>query len=79
MLRELRGEWQLNHKYALVSFVLLVYQSLSSKSEADSCPVCSRQREALRKLWTQVTDRAHPTVFNWRCSMCGQERKLVID
>lgn len=49
------------------------------KPEDEFCPGCSRQREALRKLWSPVTDRPHPTVFNWTCTMCGQERQLVID
>jgi len=55
----------------------MVIQSLNSEEE--SCPACSRQREALRKLWSPVTDRPHPTVFNWSCSMCRLERQLVID
>lgn len=43
------------------------------------CPACSKQYEALKKLWSQVTNRPHPTEFRWHCSTCGEERKLIID
>jgi hypothetical protein len=43
------------------------------------CAACTGQEIALRKLWSQVLERAHPTDFSWHCQTCGKEVHLAID
>ncbi|HUK49458.1 MAG TPA: hypothetical protein VLV18_00360 [Terriglobales bacterium] len=54
-------------------------QQTASSSIQVACPACTDQEKALRKLWSQVQDRAHPTDFTWHCQVCGKETHIVVD
>lgn len=43
------------------------------------CYECTKQAAALRRLWSQVQNRAHPTHFAWHCPKCNQDRQLIVD
>ena len=45
----------------------------------EACPRCRAQELALRRLWSQVQERAHPTNFSWHCQVCGKEVRMAID
>ena len=53
-------------------------QSETASTESKMCEKCFEQEAAVRKLWSLIQDRAHPTVFSWRCTNCNQERQLSI-
>jgi hypothetical protein len=42
------------------------------------CPACLRQGAALKKLWLQNPNRPDRTEFNWRCDICGKNRRLTV-
>ena len=52
---------------------------LEGMAMAEGCFECRKQGAALRDLWSQVENRAHPTHFAWHCSTCNQNRWLVVD
>jgi len=43
------------------------------------CSACMKEELALRKLWVQVKERAHPTDFTWHCLVCGRENHIIIE
>ena len=43
------------------------------------CVICREQEHAIRKLWSQVQDRAHPTNFTWHCHVCGKDIRIAVD
>jgi len=54
-------------------------QEVTARSIQTRCAACSKQELALRKLWVQVQERAHPTDFTWHCQLCGKENHIIID
>ena len=69
----------IDRDYTGVSVERVLQTEQVSISALGDCEECSKQRTALRKLWSQVRERAHPTHFAWHCHTCNQDTHLVID